>query len=77
LWVCYNLETIDEEELLAFLHELPDPTMAIVTTRHRIDVARPVRLTGMPYEDALTLIGQEAARKDVSLTADEEGLPDS
>jgi tetratricopeptide (TPR) repeat protein len=26
----------------------------------------------MPYEDALTLIGQESARKDVSLTADEQ-----
>ncbi len=34
-------------------------------------MAHPVRLTGMPHEDALALIDQEAARKAVTLSADE------
>ncbi len=72
LLILDNLETIDDENLLVFLRELPDPTKAIVTTRHRIDVAHPVRLSGMPHEDALALIGQEMARKGVSLTTEEQ-----
>jgi LuxR family glucitol operon transcriptional activator len=72
LLVIDNLETVDDEDLLVFLRELPDPTKTLVTTRHRIDVAHPVRLTGMPHEDALALIAQEAERKDVTLSADDE-----
>ncbi len=53
LLILDNLETVDDENLLDFLHELPEPTKALVTTRHRIDVARPVRLTGMQHDDAL------------------------
>lgn len=60
-----NLETVDDEELLDFLHELPEPTKALITTRHRIDVARPVRLSAMSRDDAISLIAQEAARKNV------------
>jgi tetratricopeptide (TPR) repeat protein len=72
LLILDNLETVDDESLQDFLHELPEPTKALITTRHRIDVARPVRLTGMQHADALALIVQEAARKDVILTADEQ-----
>jgi tetratricopeptide (TPR) repeat protein len=72
LLILDNLETVDDENLLDFLRELPEPTKALVTTRHRIDVARTVRLTGMQYVDALTLIAQEAARKEVTLTDDEQ-----
>jgi len=52
------------------LRELPDPTKAIVTTRHRIDIAYAIRLTGMPRGDAQALIELEAARKGVELSAD-------
>ncbi len=72
LLILDNLETVDDEMLPAFLRDLPDPTKAIITTRHRIDVAYPVRLTGMPHEDALALITQEVERKEVSITADEQ-----
>jgi LuxR family glucitol operon transcriptional activator len=68
LLIVDNLETVDDERVNAFLRELPAPTKAIVTTRHRIDVAYPVRLTGMPKEDGLALIAQERAKKDVTLT---------
>jgi LuxR family glucitol operon transcriptional activator len=71
LFIVDNLETVDDEAVLAFLRELPAPTKAIVTTRHRIDVAYPVRLVGMPWEDADKLIAQEGKKKGVILSADE------
>jgi hypothetical protein len=71
LLIIDNLETVDDETVMTFLHELPAPTKAIVTTRHRIDVAYPVRLVGMLWEDAHSLIEQECNKKDVTLTFDE------
>lgn len=71
LLIVDNLETVDDERVNTFLRELPAPTKVIVTTRHRIDVAYPVRLTGMPKEDGLALITQECAKKSVTLTEDE------
>ncbi len=68
LLVVDNLETVDDEDVLTFLRELPAPTKAIVTTRHRLDVAYPVRLTGMPWGDAQALIAQECEKKGVALT---------
>ncbi len=71
LLIVDNLETVDDEAVLTFLRELPAPTKAIVTTRHRVDVAYPVRLVGMPWEDAQALIAQECDKKVVSLNSDE------
>jgi tetratricopeptide (TPR) repeat protein len=71
LLIVDNLETVDDEAVLSFLRELPAPTKAIVTTRHRIDVAYPVRLVGMQREDAQRLIAQECAKKGVTLREDE------
>lgn len=68
LLVLDNLETVDDEELYAFLRDLPDPTKALMTTRHRVDVAFPLRLTGLPELDALALINQECTRKAVATT---------
>ncbi|KAB8318617.1 ATP-binding protein [Tolypothrix campylonemoides VB511288] len=67
LLIVDNLETVDDEAMIEFLQELPAPTKAIVTTRHRIDVAYPVRLQGMPWEDAKVLIEQECQKKEVTL----------
>ncbi|MDZ4721650.1 MAG: NB-ARC domain-containing protein [Roseiflexaceae bacterium] len=72
LLILDNLETVDDDALMVFLRELPNPTKAIVTTRHRIDVAYPIRLSGMPHADALLLCQQEAARKQVALSAEEQ-----
>lgn len=72
LLILDNLETTNDHELLSFLHVLPDPTKAIVTSRHRIDVAYPIRLTGMPYPDAKKLIIQECNRKGVNLITEEQ-----
>lgn len=67
LLIVDNLETIDDENLLGFLQELPLNAKAIVTTRHRIDVAYPVRLTGLSEREALTLIESECKEKDVHI----------
>lgn len=73
LLIVDNLETVDDQELLTFLRELPEPTKAIVTTRHRIDIAYAIRLTGMPETDALILMAIEAARKNVELPVEHAG----
>jgi tetratricopeptide (TPR) repeat protein len=70
LLIVDNLETVDDEELLSFLRELPAPTKAIVTTRHRIDITYTIRLNGLPKTDALVLMANEAARKSVVLSVD-------
>jgi tetratricopeptide (TPR) repeat protein len=72
LLIVDNLETVDDEAVIALLRELPAPTKAIITTRHRIDVAYPVRLTGMPWEDARKLITHESGKKNVALGEAEE-----
>jgi predicted HTH transcriptional regulator len=69
LLIIDNLETVDDEQVLSFLSELPHPTKAIVTTRRRIDFAYAIRLTGMPHTDALALIELEAQHKNVKLPA--------
>lgn len=72
LLIIDNFETIDDERVVNFLQELPEPTKAIVTTRHRISVAYPVRLTGMPWQDAESLIDQECHKKNVPLNSEEQ-----
>jgi Cdc6-like AAA superfamily ATPase len=69
LLIVDNLETVDDEMVMEFLHELPVPTKAIVTTRHRLDVAYPVRLGGMSWDDVKALIKQECEKKVVELTS--------
>ncbi len=71
LLIVDNLETVDDQAVLEFLRELPAPTKAIVTTRHRIDVAYSIRLHGMPEADALKLIEKECEKKNVTFKIDE------
>ncbi|MCP4543648.1 MAG: hypothetical protein GY832_41575 [Chloroflexi bacterium] len=68
LLIIDNLETVDDEQVIAFIHEVPDPTKVIVTTRQRIDVAHPIRLLEMSWEDTQGLIAQECEKKNVVLT---------
>lgn len=66
-----NLETVDDDRVISFIRELPDPTKVIVTTRHRLDVAYPVRVLGMTEGEGLELIADEAKLKSVDLTKNE------
>jgi hypothetical protein len=73
LLIIDNLETVDDEAVMEFLQEtLPAPTKAIITTRHRIDIAYPVRLAGMLWKDAEQLIEQECQKKNVFLNSEEK-----
>ncbi|MCA9978354.1 MAG: tetratricopeptide repeat protein, partial [Anaerolineales bacterium] len=71
LLIIDNLETIDDVVVNSFIKELPIPTKAIITTRHRISMASPIRLVGMPWADAQRLIEHESAKKGVSLSTTE------
>ncbi|MGB0384268.1 MAG: NB-ARC domain-containing protein [Ardenticatenaceae bacterium] len=68
LLIIDNLETVDDERVMSFIRDVPAPTKVIVTTRHRVDVAYPIRLVGMSQSEALELIGDESKRKRVALT---------
>lgn len=67
LLIVDNLETVEDPAVIDFLRELPAPTKAIVTTRHRIDVAYAIRLTGMPWAEAARIIQNESTAKDIQL----------
>lgn len=65
-----NLETVDDERLMAFVREPPVPTKIILTTRHWVEVAFPVMLEGMTDEDAAEFIERECKRQTVILSDD-------
>lgn len=68
LLIVDNLETVEnQQDVLAFLYELPPTVKAIITTREQI-LFVPVRLTSMPESDGLCLIQHEAKEKGVSLS---------
>ncbi|MEB3218994.1 MAG: AAA family ATPase [Nostocales cyanobacterium 94392] len=75
LLIVDNLETVEnQQDVLAFLYELPPTVKAVITTREQI-VFVPVRLTSMPEADGLCLIKHEAQEKGVSLSeADQKTL---
>jgi len=74
LLIVDNFETIDDDRVLAFLQELPSPTKCLVTTRHRIDVAYPIRLQGLPPDDGQMLIAEECLKREITLTSAETDI---
>ncbi len=72
LLIVDNMETIEDEQLSEFLRELPEPTKAIITTRHRISETKIVHLEGLPRKDAYQLAVSKA--KDFAITLNENEL---
>jgi LuxR family glucitol operon transcriptional activator len=66
-----NLEDVDDPELMVFLRDLPAPSKAIVTTRHRIDVAVPIYLHTLDEKTAHELVRMESERHDLFLSEDQ------
>lgn len=64
-----NLESVDDTRVLGFLHDLPWPSKALVTTRERIHFADPMRLTRLNREESFRLINLIIA---CNLTAEEK-----
>jgi hypothetical protein len=71
LLVIDNFETVDDPQVMTFIRELPSPTKCIVTTRHRIDIADPIRLVGLSPKEGVAFIEQECSKKDVVLKPDQ------
>ncbi len=67
LLVVDNLETVDDERVLHFLRDLPAPTKAVITTRHRVEGAVPLRLEGLDPEFATDLAGDAAGFHGIAL----------
>lgn len=63
LLVVDNFETIEDEAVRTFLHDLPAPSQCLVTTREqRLRNARVIALQKLPKDDALTLMREEGRR---------------
>lgn len=63
-----NLEDVDDQELMIFLRDLPAPSKAVITTRHRIDVAVPVYLHTLDEATADELVHLECERHHLFLS---------
>src|SRR5258708_1675198 len=71
LLILDNLENIDDQELMVFLRDLPAPSKALITTRHRIDVAVPIYLHMLDEDMAHELVFMECERHGLSLEEDQ------
>src|SRR5258708_17126160 len=71
LLILDNLENIDDQELMIFLRDLPAPSKALITTRHRIDVAVPVYLHMLNEDMAHELVFMECERHHLTLTEEQ------
>lgn len=75
LLIIDNFETIDDKSVIEFIQQqIPATTKVIVTTRHRLDTAYPIRLKGMSESDGESLIEEKCKNKKVKLTGDEKTL---
>ncbi len=63
-----NLEEVDDPELMIFLRDLPAPSKAVVTTRHRIDVAVPVYLHSLGEATAHELVYMECEHHNLHIS---------
>lgn len=68
-----NLEDVDDQEFMVFLRDLPSPSKAIITTRHRIDVAVPVYLHALDRAQASELVLLECERSGLQMTDTQVG----
>lgn len=68
LLIMDNLESIKDDRIKAFLRNLPPPTKALITSRESLDVADARPLTGLLWEAADALIGEECRVREIPLT---------
>lgn len=62
-----NLEDVDDNALMIFLRDLPAPSKAVITTRHRIDVAVPIYLHTLDESTAHELVQLECERHNLEI----------
>jgi hypothetical protein len=71
LLILDNLEDVDDNELMVFLRDLPAPSKAIITTRHRIDVAVPIYLRTLDETTAKELVRMECERHQLVMSSEQ------
>jgi len=68
-----NYETIRDEAVSGFLLNLPEPSKALITTRHHaLGEARTIPLKGLKHDEALRLLQLEGERRSVEAIAQAE-----
>lgn len=71
LLIIDNFESVDDDAVLEFLKELPEPTKAIITTRIQIGETTQIHLPGLSEADAFNLMAVEAKLQAVTLTEEQ------
>ncbi|GIK40356.1 MAG: hypothetical protein BroJett011_41890 [Chloroflexota bacterium] len=67
LIIADNFETVTAQPLIAYLQNIPEPSKALITTRHgQLRTVWPVSLRGLPETEALELIRRHARRLQLS-----------
>lgn len=74
LLVVDNMETIDDPQVLTFLTELPSPSKAIITDRRGVPQSNPIQLSEMSREEAMELLKNECAARNIKLTEEQAEL---
>lgn len=67
LLIVDNLESIIDERVRTFLYNVPPPTKCMITSREWVDIAAPLKLTGLSFAEAEHLIIEEAGAQTVKL----------
>lgn len=61
-----NFETVEDQQILDFVTDIPEPSKALITSRQiKIPSAWLIHLKGLPRDEALDLIRKEAERLDL------------
>lgn len=71
LLIVDNMETIDDNQVLGFLSELPSPSKAIVTDRRAVQASSAIQLTEMPSDQAGRLLRKQLVNRGMSLSEDQ------
>lgn len=74
LLIVDNLESVTDERVKGFLRNLTPPTKVLITSREWIDVAATLKLSGLPEDEAFTLIATEASARGMQLSREQEQL---
>lgn len=68
LLIVDNMETIDDEQVLAFLNELPQPSKAIITDRRSVQASHAIQLKEMSTEEAAQFVAEQSKPRGLCLS---------
>lgn len=71
LLIVDNMETIEDNQVISFLNELPFPSKAIITDRRSVQSSRAIRLLELPEEDAANLIKAQCKINNIILASEQ------